>query len=79
MARQVGKKTAIGSGNGDCSGCLKPIAKGERMTAVSEGIKFKGYFCDECIRKWTPPVFGAEIEERPGPLIIEIDDTEKPQ
>ena len=76
MARVVGQKTAIGSRNGDCQGCIEPFAKGNRMTGVSEGREFKGWFCDECIRKFDPPVYGAAITERPEPLFTDGRETE---
>ena len=79
MPRVVGQKTAIGAtANGDCQGCLEPFAKSDRMTGVSEGREFKGWFCDQCICNWNPPVDGAEIAEHPSPL-LDVDESEKPR
>ena len=82
MPRKVGEKAAMKSRSGDCTGCTKPFTAGQRMTAVSEGVspnsEFKGWFCDECIRNFTPPVTGVEITERPGPLFTG-DEQEKPE
>ena len=68
MPRMVGRKNAIGTLNVECQGCLGHFRRGQRMTAVSEGREFKGWFCDECIRRFNPPVAGAVIAERPEPL-----------
>ena len=82
MPRKVGQRTAVGKHHGDCPGCLQPITTGQKVIGVSEGTQFLGWFCTECIRKWTPPITGIEIRERPEPLFTDAPETneqEKPE